>query len=107
MTSTLLRLVGIVAAALIALYGFVGFMRNDLAVPPMSKHSTIALLHYHGGLAWLCFTGMTLLAVGIFRLLGPPFGDELFDFADRRHRFSWIVLIGLGLFCAPQGILGY
>jgi hypothetical protein len=104
-TSTLLRLVGIMASVLIAIYGFIGVVRNDLAVPQMSRHSSV-VLHFHGGLAWLCFTGMTILAIGIFRLLGRPFDDDILDFEDRRHRFGPIVLFGLGLFCAPQGMVG-
>ena len=100
--SILLRCVGIVAAACLALYGFIGVMRNELVITRFKPNVGVMVLH--GALAWLCFTGMMMMAVGIFRLLGPPFGDGTFDFEERRHRFGWIVLIGVALFAAPDGI---
>jgi hypothetical protein len=103
-TSTLVRLVGIIASVLIATDGLIGAMCNDLVVPEASKNSSV-MLHFHGVLAWLCFAGMTIFAVGIFRFLGPPFGDDTLDFEDRRRRSVPLVAIGLGLFIALQGFV--
>jgi len=100
--SPLLRLVGIVAAAYIAIYGFMGVMRNDLEIS-LSK-SSVGVQHLHGRLAWLCFTGMIMMAVGMVCFLGPPFGEGKFDFDERRGRFGPIVAIGLGLIGASHGI---
>jgi hypothetical protein len=100
--SILLRCVGIAAAARLTLYGFIGVMRNELAITRFELN--VGVMVIHGALAWLCFTGIMMMTVGIFRLLGPPFGDGTFDFEERRHRFGWIVLIGVGLFAAPDGI---
>lgn len=99
--SPLLRGVGIMAAAFIAIDGFIGVMRNDLEV---SVAKSGVGVHLHGRLAWLCFIGMMMFAVGMVRFLGPPFGDGNFNFDQRRGRFGPIVLIGLGLYGASYGI---
>ena len=49
-----------------------------------------------GGLAWLCFIGMMMMAVGMVRFLGPPFGDGNFDFDERRRRYGPMFVIGVG-----------
>jgi len=88
------RGLGILAAAFIAGYGAVGVLRNDLIVS-LAKSS--AGVHLHGSLAWLCFAGILMMAVGMVRFLGPPFDDGNFDFDKRRGRFGPIFAIGLGL----------
>ena len=96
-----MRLLGIMAAAFIAVYGIVGVLRDDLEVS-LSKSS--AGVHLHGRLAWLCFAGMMLMSIGLIRFLGPAAGDGKFGFDERRRRFGPMFAVGLALYAASQAI---
>jgi hypothetical protein len=98
-----MRLVGIIAAIFLAIYGAIGVLRNNLAV---SLSKTGRGVHLHGFLAWLCFVGMMMMAVGLVRFLSPPFDNGMFNFDERRRRFGPIFFIGLGLYVASQVIGG-
>ena len=98
----MMRVVGLMIAAFIAVSGLIGVLRNDLPIS-MSK-SSVGVLHLHGRLAWLCFTGMMMFSAGTVLFVGPPFGEGKFDFDERRFRFGWMVLIGVGLMGASYGM---
>jgi hypothetical protein len=98
-----MRWVGIIAAAFIAIYGAIGVLRNDLKVS-LSKSGPG--VHLHGFLAWLCFTGMMMMSIGLIRFLSPPYDNGEFDFDERRRRFGPLVFIGLGLYVASQSFAG-
>ncbi len=98
-----MRLFGIIAAAVMGIYGAIGALRNDLNVA-LSKSGVG--VHLHGFLAWLCFVGMVMMSVGLIRFLSPPFDHGTFNFDERRRRFGPMVFIGLGLYVASQAIAG-
>jgi hypothetical protein len=95
-----MRVLGILGAAFLVVYGIVGVLHNDLHVS-LSKPAS-AGVHLHGPLAWACFAGMMLMSIGIVRFLAP--GDGEFDFAARRRRFGPIILFGGALYVASQVI---
>ena len=96
--SVSMRILGIIAAAVLLVYGIVGVLRDDLAVS-MAKSSP--RVHLHGALAWACFAGMTLMSVGIVRFLAY-FGEGRFDFDARRRRFGPLFAAGLVLYAVSQ-----
>jgi hypothetical protein len=98
-----MRLFGIIAAAVMAIYGAIGVVRNDLNVA-LSKSGVG--VHLHGYLAWLCFVGMMMMSVGLVRFLSTPIDGGTFDFDERRRRFGPIFFIGLGLYVVSQAIAG-
>jgi hypothetical protein len=93
--SVWMRVLGILGAAFMVVYGIVGVLRGDLHVS-LSKSSS-AGVHLHGPLAWLCFVGMMLMSIGMARFLAPEIGDGQFDFTARRRRFGPIFSVGLAL----------
>lgn len=102
--SALIRIVGIIGAVWLALYGTIGVLRNDLHVS-LSKSSS-AGLHLHGFLAWLCFAGMIMMSLGMVGLLAPQFGEGEFDFAGRRRRFGPTFVVGVLFYVITQLIVG-
>jgi len=100
--STWKRVLGMVAAAFMIGYGVRGLWRNDLYVS-LSK-SADSGVHLHGFPAWLCFSGMLMMSVGLVRFLAPEGGHVEFDFDKRRRRHGPMFFIGLGLFVAAQAI---
>jgi hypothetical protein len=102
--SAWMRALGIFGAAFLVVYGILGVLRDDLHVS-LSKSSSVGV-HLHGPLAWLCFVGLVMMAIGMVRFLAPELGDGKFDFVARRRRFGPIFLVGLALFVAPQVIAG-
>jgi len=94
-----MRVLGILAAACMAIYGFIGVLRNDLKVS-LSKSGPG--VHLHGYLAWICFTGMMMMSMGVVRFLSPPYVDGRFAFDERRRRFGPIFFIGLVLYGASS-----
>ena len=100
--SAWMRVLGILGAAFLVVYGIVGVLRNDLHVS-LSKSTSVGV-HLHGPLAWACFAGMMLMSIGIVRFLAP--GDGEFDFAARRRRFGPIFVVGGALYVASQVIAG-
>jgi hypothetical protein len=100
--SSWMRGLGIVCAALIAGYGGVGVLRNDLHVS-VGKSDHVGV-HLHGALAWLCFAGMLMMSIAIFRVVAPESGDGKYDFYARRNRYGPMFVLGLVLFIAAQGI---
>jgi hypothetical protein len=100
--SAWMRVLGILGAAFLVLYGIVGVLRNDLHVS-LSKSTSVGV-RLHGPLAWACFAGMLLMSIGIIRFLAP--GDGEFDFAARRRRFGPMILVGGALYVASQVIAG-
>jgi len=99
-----MRALGMIGAVFMIGYGTRGLVRNDLHVS-LSKSSDPGV-HLHGALAWLCFAGMVTMAIGLWRLLAPEFGNGEFDFDARRRKFGPIFVIGLGLYVAAQAIAG-
>lgn len=102
--SALIRVVGIIGAVCLAVYGTIGVLRDDLHVS-LSKSSSAAL-HLHGLLAWLCFAGIIMMSIGMVGLLAPAFGDGEFAFAWRRRRFGPTFVVGLLLYVTTQVIVG-
>ena len=102
--SAWVRVLGIIGAACMVVYGTIGVFRGDLHVS-LSKSSS-AGVHLHGPLAWLCFAGMMIMSSGIVGLLAPEFGDGEFDFAARRRRFRPMFAVGLAFYVASQVIAG-
>lgn len=98
-----MRFFGILGAGFITVYGFVGVLHDDLEVS-LSKSGRG--VHLHGLLAWLCFTGMMMMSIGLVRFLGPLPGNGEFDFDERRHRFGPMFVIGLALYAASQAFVG-
>jgi hypothetical protein len=98
-----MRFLGTIAAASVVVYGAVGVLRNDLNVS-LSKSG--AGVHLHGPLAWLCFAGLTMMAVGVARFVAPKFGDGELDFVARRRRFGPIFAVGLALYVGSQVFAG-
>jgi hypothetical protein len=95
-----MRVLGIVGAAFMVVYGIKGLLRNDLHVS-LSKSSS-AGVHLHGALAWLCFAGLMMISIGIVGLLAPEFGDGDFDFAARRRRFGPVFAVGAVFYVVSQ-----
>jgi Na+-driven multidrug efflux pump len=102
--SAWIRVLGIIGAAFLVVYGTIGVLRNDLHVS-LSKSSS-AGVHLHGPLAWLCFAGLMMMSIGMVGLLAPEFGDGEFNFAARRRRFGPILAVGLAFYVASQVIAG-
>jgi len=101
--SVWMRILGILGAAFLVLYGATGVLRGDLHVS-LSKSSS-AGVHLHGPLAWSCFAGMMMMSIGIVRFLMPQ-SDGEFDFAARRRRFGPIFVVGAEFYVASQVIAG-
>ena len=95
-----IRIVGMMGAVYIVVYCAIGLWRNDLVVS-LSK-SAGNDVHLHGSLAWLCFAGSVMFAVGLAGFLAPQSGGGGFDVAARRRRFGPILLAGLALYVASQ-----
>jgi len=102
--SAWIRVFGIIGAVLMAGYGAVGVLRDDLHVS-LSKSGSVGV-HLRGPMAWLCFAGMVMMSIGLIGLLSPEFGDRQFDFAARRRRFGPKFVVGLVLYVATQVIVG-
>jgi hypothetical protein len=102
--SAWLRVLGIIGAGFLVVYGAIGVLRNDLHVS-LSKSSSPGV-HLHGPLAWLCFAGMVTMSIGLIGFLAPEFGDGEFDFAARRRRFAPALVVGLVFYVAAQVIAG-
>jgi len=102
--SAWIRVLGIIGAAFLVVYGTIGVLRNDLHVS-LSKSSS-AGVHLHGPLAWLCFAGLMMMSIGMVGLLAPEFGDGELNFAARRRRFGPILAVGLAFYVASQVIAG-
>jgi hypothetical protein len=100
-----MRVLGVLGAAFLAVYGTVGVLRNDLRVS-LSKSSG-AGMHLHGTLAWICFAGLLMMSTGLAGLLGPEFGAGDYDFAVRRRRFGPIFVVGVLVYGGPQVIAGW
>ncbi len=98
-----MRLLGIVGAAFLTVYGITGVLRDDLEVS-LSKSG--AGVHLHGRLAWLCFVGMAMMSLGLVRFLGSLPGNGEFNFDERRRRFGPVFALGLLLYVASQAIAG-
>ncbi len=96
-----LRYFGILAAALLAGYGVIGALRNDLAVT-FGKFDDV--VHLHGILAWVACSGMIMIAVGIKRILGPLSGDPTSNLDERRHRYRPLAILGLVICALARGI---
>ena len=96
--SVWMRVLGIIAGVCLVVYGIVGVLRDDLAVSLAKSGPGI---HLHGGLAWLCFAGMTMMSAGSVRFLGC-FDEGKFDFDARRRRFGPIFVVGLVIYAASQ-----
>jgi hypothetical protein len=97
--SPLVRILGIVAAAFVSVYGAIGVLRNDLYAS-LSKSG--GGVHLHGPLAWLCFGGMLMMSLAAVRILRS--GDGKLDFYERRRQQGPIFVIGLVLYAASQMI---
>jgi len=78
-------------------------LRNDLKVS-LSKSGPG--VHLHGYLAWICFTGMMMMSMGVVRFLSPPYVDGRFAFDERRRVSGPIFFIGLVLYGASQSMAG-
>jgi hypothetical protein len=102
--SALIRVVGIIGAVFLAVYGTIGVLRDDLHVS-LSKSSSVGV-HLHGPIAWLCFAGMILMSIGLVGLLAPELGDGEFDFTGRRRRIGPKFVVGVVLYVATQVIAG-
>lgn len=102
--SAWMRVLGIIAAGYLVVYGLIGVSRDDLKVS-LSKSGS-AGVHLHGALAWLCFAGLSTMSIGLVRFLAPESGDGKFDFAARRRRFGPIFAVGLAFYVASQLIAG-
>jgi hypothetical protein len=100
--SPLVRILGIVAAAFVAVYGVIGVLRNDLYAS-LSKSG--GGVHLHGPLPWLCFGGMLMMSLGAVRILRS--GDGKLDFYERRRQQAPIFVIGLVLYAASQMIANW
>jgi hypothetical protein len=100
--SPLVRILGSLAAAFIAVYGAIGVLRNDLYAS-LSKSG--GGVHLHGPLAWLCFGGMLMMSLGAVRILRS--GDGKLDFCERRSQQGPIFAIGLVLYAASQMIANW
>jgi Na+-driven multidrug efflux pump len=98
--SAWIRVVGIIGAVYLAIYGTIGVLRDNLNVG-LSKSSS-AGVSLHGPLAWLCFAGMITMSIGMIGLLAPDFGHGEFDFASRRRRFGPAFVVGLVFYVASQ-----
>lgn len=97
-----IRVIGIVGAAFVVLYGAKGVLHDDLHVS-LSKSSS-AGVHLHGALAWLCVAGLVMISIGVVGFLAPEFGDGEFNFAARRRRFGPIFALGAVFYVASQVI---
>jgi hypothetical protein len=95
-----IRCLGILAAAFVALYSFIGAVRNDLLV---SFAKSDARVHLHGPLAWVACAGMIMMAVGVIRILGPGSGDDAFNLDERRQRYRPLAVLGLVICAAARG----
>jgi hypothetical protein len=102
--SAWMRVLGIIGAAFMVVYGTIGVLRDDLHVS-LSKSSS-AGVHLHGRLAWLCFAGLMMMSIGMVGFLAPEFGDGEFDFSARRRRFGPILAAGLAFYVGSQLIAG-
>ncbi len=102
--SVWIRVVGMIGAVYIVVYGAMGLWRDDLLVS-LSKSGSNGV-HLHGPLAWLCFAGFVMFSIGLVGLVAPEFGDGEYDIAARRRRFGPILLVGLGFYVASTVIAG-
>jgi hypothetical protein len=100
--SPLVRILGIAAAAFIAVLGAIGVLRNDLYAS-LSKSG--GGVHLHGPLAWLCSGGMLMMSLGAIRILRSGYGK--LDFYERRSQQGPIFVIGLVLHAASQMIASW
>jgi hypothetical protein len=96
------RVLGIVAAVFMVGYGMVGLWRNDLHVS-LSKTANSGV-HLRGILAWLCFAGMVMMALGLTRFVAWKSGEREFDFDARRRRHGPMFFGGLAVFVVTQAI---
>lgn len=96
--SVWMRVLGIIAAAFVVVYGIAGVWRNDLSVALAKSGPGI---HLHGGLAWACLAGMTMMSAGSVCFLAC-FGEDKFDFDARSRRFGPLFVVGLVIYAGSQ-----
>ena len=103
--SAWIRLIGIVGAVFMALYSFIGVLRDDLHVT-LSKSDGTGV-HLHGPLSWLCFAAMLMISIGMAGFLLLDSGGGEFDETARRRRFGPMIAIGVAMYVVSQLIGGW